>query len=36
MRGPMPQVLYTRNLSSLGPAYRPHGIEQRGGTEQVK
>lgn len=29
MRGPMPQYLYTRNLSKLGPAYRPHGIEQR-------
>ncbi|MEK6643676.1 MAG: hypothetical protein AABZ08_07175 [Planctomycetota bacterium] len=36
MRGPMPQYLYTRNLAKLGPAYRPHGIEQRGTTERVR
>ena len=32
MRGPIPQVLYTRNLTSLGPAYNPYGEERRGGT----
>jgi len=36
MRGPMPQIMYSRNLSSLGPAYRPHGIEQRGVAQQAK
>ena len=29
MQGPIPQVLYYRNLTSLGPAYRPHGEERR-------
>lgn len=32
MRGPIPQVLYTRNLTPLGPAYNPYGEERRGGT----
>jgi hypothetical protein len=36
MRGPMPQVLYTRNLDGLGPAYRPHGVEQRGPLQKTK
>lgn len=35
MRGPIPQVLYTRNLTSLGPAYNPYGEERRGGTIQT-
>lgn len=30
MRGPVPQVLYERNLGSLGVAYRPHAEESRG------
>jgi type II secretory pathway component PulK len=30
MRGPIAQVLYQRNLTGLGPAYNPHGVEQRG------
>lgn len=30
MRGPIPQVIYYRNLNGLGPAYTPHGDEQRG------
>ncbi len=30
MRGPVPQVLYERNLGSLGVAYRPHTDEVRG------
>ncbi len=30
MQGPISQVLYYRNLTSLGPAYRPHGDERRG------
>lgn len=29
MRGPIAQVLYHRNLTPLGPAYSPHGIEKR-------
>ncbi len=29
MRGPVPQVLYYRNLNPLGMAYRPHGEELR-------
>lgn len=29
MRGPIAQVLYQRNLTGLGPAYNPHGIERR-------
>lgn len=33
MRGPVPQVLYQRNLGSLGVAYRPHGEETRGVRE---
>ncbi len=35
MRGPIPQVLYTRNLTSLGPAYNPYGEERRGGTTET-
>jgi len=35
MRGPVPQVLYTRNLSALGPAYTPHGLERRGPRERT-
>lgn len=34
MRGPIPQVLYYRNLNSLGTAYTPHGDERRGLTER--
>jgi len=34
MRGPIPQVLYTRDLTGLGPAYMPHGLEQRGIADQ--
>ncbi|MCA9257232.1 MAG: general secretion pathway protein GspK [Phycisphaerales bacterium] len=30
MRGPIPQVIYYRNLNALGPAYTPHGDETRG------
>ncbi len=30
MRGPIGQVLYTRDLTPLGPAYSPHGEETRG------
>ena len=30
MRGPIAQVLYYRNLGSLGPSYTPHGEEKRG------
>ncbi|MFQ5429015.1 MAG: hypothetical protein ACE5E1_01790 [Phycisphaerae bacterium] len=30
MRGPIPQVLYYRNLDRLGPAYTPYGEERRG------
>lgn len=30
MRGPIPQVIYYRNMNGLGPAYTPHGDEQRG------
>ncbi|HVP13781.1 MAG TPA: hypothetical protein VMV94_21575 [Phycisphaerae bacterium] len=30
MRGPIAQVLYQRNLTGLGPAYNPHGIDRRG------
>ena len=30
MRGPIPQVLYYRNLDKLGPAYTPYGEERRG------
>lgn len=30
MRGPIPQVLYYRDLGPLGPAYTPHGEENRG------
>ncbi len=30
MRGPIPQVIYQRNLGSLGMAYTPHGLESRG------
>lgn len=33
MRGPVPQVLYQRNLGSLGVAYQPHGEEFRGVRE---
>ena len=29
MRGPIPQVIYYRNLNELGPAYTPHGDERR-------
>jgi type II secretory pathway component PulK len=29
MRGPIAQVLYQRNLTGLGPAYNPHGIDRR-------
>ena len=29
MRGPIPQVLYYRNLNNLGTAYTPHGEERR-------
>ncbi len=29
MRGPIAQVLYYRNLTGLGPAYTPHGVEER-------
>ena len=29
MRGPIPQVLYYRNLNALGAAYTPHGDERR-------
>lgn len=29
MRGPIPQVLYYRNLNELGTAYTPHGDERR-------
>lgn len=29
MRGPVPQVLYSRNLAGLGPAYTPHGVDER-------
>jgi type II secretory pathway component PulK len=35
MRGPVPQVLYQRNLGSLGVAYRPHGDEFRGVRERT-
>jgi hypothetical protein len=35
MRGPMPQILYSRNLNSLGPAYKPHTFEQRGATQRM-
>ncbi|HWL92397.1 MAG TPA: hypothetical protein VNT79_02595 [Phycisphaerae bacterium] len=34
MRGPVPQVLYYRNLNPLGMAYRPHGEEMRLLSEQ--
>lgn len=34
MRGPIAQVLYYRNLTGLGPAYNPHGVEQRGPTHR--
>ncbi len=34
MRGPIAQVLYQRNLTGLGPAYNPHGIERRGPTHR--
>lgn len=30
MRGPVPQVIYYRNLNELGPAYTPQGDEERG------
>lgn len=30
MRGPIPQVVYYRNMNELGPAYTPHGDEVRG------
>ncbi len=29
MRGPIPQVMYYRNLDSLGVAYNPYGDERR-------
>ncbi len=29
MRGPIPQVMYYRNLDSLGVAYNPYGEERR-------
>ena len=29
MRGPIPQVIYYRNLNELGTAYTPHGDEER-------
>jgi hypothetical protein len=34
MRGPIAQVLYQRNLTGLGPAYNPHGIDRRGVMNQ--
>ena len=34
LRGPIAQVLYHRNLTGLGPAYTPHGLERRGITDQ--
>ncbi len=30
MRGPVPQVIYYRNMNEFGPAYTPHGDEERG------
>ena len=36
MRGPMPQVLYSRNLNSLGPAYQPHTQDQRVAAQGIK
>jgi type II secretory pathway component PulK len=36
MRGPIPQVLYQRNLTGLGPAYNPHGIDRRGMMNRSK
>jgi hypothetical protein len=33
MRGPIPQVIYKRNLTGLGPAYNPYGEEIRGITD---
>lgn len=36
MRGPVAQVMYYRNLNSLGMAYTPHGDEIRGPQEQAK
>lgn len=36
MRGPVPQVLYYRNLNPLGMAYRPHGDELRGAQDKSK
>ena len=35
MRGPIPQVLYTRNLAPLGPSYNPYGEERRGGAIEI-
>lgn len=29
MRGPIPQVMYYRNMNELGPSYTPHGDERR-------
>jgi hypothetical protein len=29
MRGPIPQVMYYRNLDRLGVAYNPYGAERR-------
>lgn len=34
MRGPIPQVLYYRNLNPLGTAYMPHGDETRGPADR--
>jgi type II secretory pathway component PulK len=36
MRGPIAQVVYQRNLTGLGPAYNPHGIDRRGLMNQTK
>jgi hypothetical protein len=36
MRGPIPQVLYQRSLTGLGPSYNPHGIDRRGNMNRSK
>lgn len=36
MSGPVPQVLYYRNLGHLGPSYSPHGEESIGLTDRTK
>ncbi len=36
MRGPIAQVLYHRNLTGLGPAFTPHGIDKRTVTDEAQ